>query len=90
MGFQANVKGGLIALHKLKARGSGGKLALSVASMIRWYRIEGPPSKRLSRPSGEKLEFHTFDILNQLRMRLQEVQYGEHEDRHGWMVEVTC
>jgi len=37
-----------------------------------------------------KHEFPSFDKLNQLRMRLQEVQYGEHEDRHGWMVEVTC
>jgi branched-chain amino acid aminotransferase len=48
------------------------------------------PVASITDPSGEKLEFHTFDILNQLRMRLQEVQYGEHEDRHGWMVEVTC
>ena len=48
------------------------------------------PVASITGPSGEKLEFHTFDILNQLRMRLQEVQYGEYEDRHGWMVEVTC
>ena len=37
-----------------------------------------------------KYEFNQFDILNKLRMQLQEVQYGEAEDKHGWMVEVSC
>ena len=37
-----------------------------------------------------KYEFAQFDILNKLRMQLQEVQYGEAEDKHGWMVEVSC
>ena len=37
-----------------------------------------------------KHEFPTFDILNKLRMQLQKVQYGEAEDKHGWMEEVSC
>ena len=37
-----------------------------------------------------KYEFAQFDILNKLRMQLQEVQYGEAEDKHGWMVQVSC
>jgi len=37
-----------------------------------------------------KHEFPNFDVLNKLRMQLQKVQYGEAEDRHGWMAEVSC
>ena len=37
-----------------------------------------------------KHEFPTFDVLNKLRMQLQKVQYGEAEDKHGWMAEVSC
>ena len=40
--------------------------------------------------SKGKYEFPSFDILNKLRMQLQEVQYGEAEDKHGWMEEVSC
>tara|TARA_B110001452_G_scaffold248062_1_gene234538 strand:- start:1208 stop:2398 length:1191 start_codon:yes stop_codon:yes gene_type:complete len=38
----------------------------------------------------KKHEFGKFEVLNQLRTSLQAVQHGEQEDKHGWMVEVSC
>ena len=37
-----------------------------------------------------KHEFGKFEILNQLRTELQAIQFGEVEDKHGWMKEVNC
>jgi len=35
-------------------------------------------------------DFGGFGILQELRTSLQAVQYGEIEDKHGWMREVVC
>eukprot|EP00965_Chrysotila_dentata_P173326 5721542-Pleurochrysis_carterae.AAC.1 len=37
-----------------------------------------------------KHDFGRFEILNELRTELQAIQFGETEDKHGWMVEVKC
>jgi len=38
----------------------------------------------------QKHVFGGFDTLSQLRSDLQSVQYGDKEDKHGWMREVHC
>jgi len=37
-----------------------------------------------------KIEWANHETLMGLRTKLQQVQHGEIEDKHGWMVEVTC
>ena len=35
-------------------------------------------------------KFGDFAVLDSLRRTLQEVQFGEREDTHGWMRQVEC
>lgn len=38
----------------------------------------------------KKYEFDNFETLTSLRTELQAIQFGEAEDKHGWMREVKC